>query len=291
MAATQTAFQIAQDSEKENPRNMPFKEKTMAGGKSHILQPLGATLGGGVGVSTKQGRANFAVLNSNANARVHLAAGANNHHNNNKVAFRDVGNVKGNTNNNINNKDDTTTLAAKKSTIVPVEQFKTFSVYEDYNEVVAVEEVEQHHHQQKQQNEITAATATSLDVVDKENVYHEKQQQQHRFQQQHILTDRSEIHKYEENEYILDTTPMSVSDVLSPMSVDRSASASHLFDDSNSKEIAEQSDDKEPLPRNDRQRFFEVVEYQRSILEYFRESEFGNARRICQCWVACLTLP
>ncbi|XP_046807737.1 G2/mitotic-specific cyclin-A [Lucilia cuprina] len=276
MAATQTAFQIAQDSEKENPRNMPFKEKTMAGGKSHILQPLGATLGGGVGVSTKQGRANFAVLNSNANARVHLAAGANNHHNNNKVAFRDVGNVKGNTNNNINNKDDTTTLAAKKSTIVPVEQFKTFSVYEDYNEVVAVEEVEQqhqHHQQQKQQNEITAATATSLDVVDKENVYHEKQQQQHRFQQQHILTDRSEIHKYEENEYILDTTPMSVSDVLSPMSVDRSASASHLFDDSNSKEIAEQSDDKEPLPRNDRQRFFEVVEYQRSILEYFRESE------------------
>lgn len=84
----------------------------------------------------------------------------------------------------------------------------------------------------------------------------------------------SEIHKYEENEYILDTTPMSVSDVLSPMSVDRSASASHLFDDSNSKEIAEQSsDDKETIPRNDRQRFFEVVEYQRSILEYFRESE------------------
>lgn len=89
MAATQTAFQIAQDSEKENPRNMPLKEKTMAGGKSHILQPLGATLGGG-GVSSKQGRANFAVLNSNANARVHLTASsimaANNNHNNKVVS-------------------------------------------------------------------------------------------------------------------------------------------------------------------------------------------------------------
>ncbi|KAM7358088.1 cyclin A isoform 1-T3 [Cochliomyia hominivorax] len=267
MAATQTAFQIAQDSEKENPRNMPLKEKSMAGGKSHVLQPLGTSLGGGVGVSSKQGRASFAVLNSNANTRVHLTAAHN------KVAFREVGNVKGN---NINK--DETTLAGKKSTIVPVEQFKTFSVYEDYNEV---EEVEQHQSSvvviTKQNETTTAATATSHDVVDKENVYHEKQLhnlQQQRFQQQHILTDRSEIHKYEENEYILDTTPMSVSDVLSPMSVDRSASASHLFDDSNSKEIAEQSsDDKESIPRNDRQRFFEVVEYQRSILEYFRESE------------------
>lgn len=68
---------------------------------------------------------------------------------------------------------------------------------------------------------------------------------------------------------------MSVSDVLSPMSVDRSASGSHLYDDSNSKEIADgqQIDDKHSIPRNDRQRFFEVVEYQRCILEYFRESE------------------
>lgn len=101
-------------------------------------------------------------------------------------AFRDVGNVKGNNN---NSKDDTTALAAKKSTIVPVEQFKTFSVYEDYNEV---EEVVQHQQQSvvviTKQNETTAATATSHDVVDKENVYHQKQQQ-HRFQQ-HILTDR-----------------------------------------------------------------------------------------------------
>lgn len=82
MAATQTAFQIAQDSEKENPRNMPLKEKTMAGVKTHVLQPLGATLGGGVGVPSKQGRANFTLLNSNANGgRVHLTTGNNNNNN------------------------------------------------------------------------------------------------------------------------------------------------------------------------------------------------------------------
>lgn len=62
MAATQTAFQIAQDSEKENPRNMPLKDKTMVGGKSHVLQPLGAGVGG---VALKQGRTNFGVLKPN----------------------------------------------------------------------------------------------------------------------------------------------------------------------------------------------------------------------------------
>lgn len=72
---------------------------------------------------------------------------------------------------------------------------------------------------------------------------------------------------------------MSVSDVLSPMSVDRSQSAVKIFDDSNSKDVAESTeDDKHLVPRNDRQRFFEVVEYQRSILEYFRESEVGRTR-------------
>lgn len=86
-------------------------------------------------------------------------------------------------------------------------------------------------------------------------------------------------HKFDDHEYILDTTPMSVSDVLSPMSVDRSQSAVKIFDDSNSKDVAESTeDDKHLVPRNDRQRFFEVVEYQRSILEYFRESEVGRTR-------------
>lgn len=32
----------------------------------------------------------------------------------------------------------------------------------------------------------------------------------------------------------------------------------------------------EPLPRNDRQRFFEVVQYQEDILKNFRESEVSK---------------
>ena len=91
MAATQTTFHIAQDSEKENPRNMPLKENTMVGAKNHVLQTLGATLGGGVGVPSKQGRANFAFLNSNANGgRVHLTAGTNNNNNHNILTSKVV---------------------------------------------------------------------------------------------------------------------------------------------------------------------------------------------------------
>ncbi|XP_061386921.1 G2/mitotic-specific cyclin-A [Musca vetustissima] len=285
MAATTTTagFQIMQDAGKENPRNNMIKEKTLLAGKSghHVLQPLGAsTLGVGAGgVSLKQGRANFAVLNSNANVRT--AAAVHNSNNNihgvhtagagTKVAFRDVGNVKN------SNKDEQTTLVGKKSTVVPVEQFKTFSVYEDHNENV---EQQQLVAALNKQNDATAAPA-SQDVVDKENLFQEKQQQ--RLQQHHhILSERSDLHhnKFDDNhdEYILDTTPMSVSDVLSPMSVDRSASAAKFFDDSNAKDIAKSADDNDvddklAVPRNDRQRFFEVVEYQRNILEYFRESE------------------
>ncbi|XP_073837052.1 G2/mitotic-specific cyclin-A-like [Musca autumnalis] len=277
MAATTTTagFQILQDAGKENPRNL-IKEKSMAGGKS-VLQPLGAsTMGVGGGVSLKQGRANFAVLNSNANVRTAAAV----HNNNNihgvhtgagtKVAFRDVGNVKN------SNKDDQT-LGGKKSTVVPVEQFKTFSVYEDHNE-----NFEQQQLVAGKQNDATTAAAASQDVVDKENLFHEKQQRLQQQQHHHILSERSDLHhKFVDDnhdEYILDTTPMSVSDVLSPMSVDRSASAAKFFDDSNAKDIAKSTDlddedDKLAVPRNDRQRFFEVVEYQRNILEYFRESE------------------
>lgn len=86
MAATQTTagFQIMQDAGKENPRNM-IKEKTMMAGKSasNILQPLGASSLGVGGVSMKQGRANFAVLNSNANVRTAAAVAVHNNNNNN----------------------------------------------------------------------------------------------------------------------------------------------------------------------------------------------------------------
>lgn len=52
---------------------------------------------------------------------------------------------------------------------------------------------------------------------------------------------------------------MSVSGVVSPMSV-------MSIDKS-------QVDLDVTLPRNDRERFFEVVEYQTNILQYFRENE------------------
>lgn len=39
----------------------------------------------------------------------------------------------------------------------------------------------------------------------------------------------------------------------------------------------------EPLPRNDRQRFFEVVQYQHDILKNFRESEVSKEIRTKDC--------
>lgn len=75
-------------------------------------------------------------------------------------------------------------MGGKKSTVVPVEQFKTFSVYEDHNENV-------------EQQQLVAAinkqndAVTSQDVVDKENVFHEKQQRLQQQQQHHnILSER-----------------------------------------------------------------------------------------------------
>lgn len=79
---------------------------------------------------------------------------------------------------------------------------------------------------------------------------------------------------------------MSVSEVLSPMSVDRSQagiaqqSESQLIDvdndDKKNTDITTEEEEQQRrliIPHNDRQRFFEVVEYQRNILEYFLESE------------------
>jgi len=83
----------------------------------------------------------------------------------------------------------------------------------------------------------------------------------------------------------LDTTPMSVTDVLSPMSVDRSmAETSQLTSDNSLAEGLASSNNAsvasklELLPRNDRQRFFEVVQYQHDILKYFRESEVSKTK-------------
>uniref|UniRef100_W8BNW8 G2/mitotic-specific cyclin-A n=2 Tax=Ceratitis capitata TaxID=7213 RepID=W8BNW8_CERCA len=79
---------------------------------------------------------------------------------------------------------------------------------------------------------------------------------------------------------------MSVSEVLSPMSVDRShvgitqPTLSQLLEvDNDNKKANDLTTEEEEhrsrllIPRNHRQRFFEVGEYQRDILEYFLESE------------------
>lgn len=55
-------------------------------------------------------------------------------------------------------------------------------------------------------------------------------------------------------------TPMSVSESLSPMSVDKSVALI-------------EADSSLAVPRNDRERFFEVEEYQVDILAYLREAE------------------
>lgn len=81
------------------------------------------------------------------------------------------------------------------------------------------------------------------------------------------LEERKPLQKVTEesgNNSILET-PMSITDALSPMSIDRS---NIIDDDTQSKRIITS-----PLPKNHRERFFEVVEYQNSILDYFRESE------------------
>lgn len=55
-------------------------------------------------------------------------------------------------------------------------------------------------------------------------------------------------------------TPMSVSGIMSPMSVDKSV-------------VIEEIPEKILVPRNDRERFFEVPQYQHDILAYLKEAE------------------
>lgn len=88
--------------------------------------------------------------------------------------------------------------------------------------------------------------------------------------------------------YDLDGTPMSVTDVQSPMSVDRSMAetsilSAELTDNSQAEGMADLKTDADlslletpVLPRNDRQRFYEVVQYQHDILQNFRESEVST---------------
>ncbi|XP_034657981.1 G2/mitotic-specific cyclin-A isoform X2 [Drosophila subobscura] len=237
------SFQILHDlNNKENPgKSGPgvLKEKNMGATK----QPLAVIGGGGKEKIALGPRTNFAVLNSNNNnGNVQRAQAAPS----GKVQFfRDVKNI------NTDENTDYAGLAVKKSNVVPVvEQFKTFSVYEDNIDTQVVP---------------PGAVKSQTSAADKEN--------QHDAKYNAVPKEFSIQHEYD-----LQGTPMSVTDVMSPMSVDRSII-----------EVSSSTDDgpsqgtqcgavpcvqaKELPPRNDRQRFFEVVQYQMDILKNFHESE------------------
>ncbi|KAL5290230.1 hypothetical protein ACFFRR_009894 [Megaselia abdita] len=102
--------------------------------------------------------------------------------------------------------------------VIPIEQFKTFSVYEDSMTIISNEK--------------------KLDDT---------------------VTQREPLREIAIQNDSQTDTPMSVSGVVSPMSV-MSIDKSQIDLDG-------------LLPRNDRERFFEVIEYQKNILQYFRENE------------------
>ncbi|XP_017059417.1 G2/mitotic-specific cyclin-A [Drosophila ficusphila] len=208
-----SSFQIHQDtSNKENPG------LTIPAGVKNAKQPLGVK-------SEKNAlapRTNFAVLNSNNN--VPRPSG--------KVqVLRDVRN---------HNVDENVEYGAKKSNVVPVvEQFKTFSVYEDNCDT-----------------QVAPPGKSLASFADKENQY------------AGVKFDAGQ------KDFVNcdpDGTPMSVTEVISPMSVDRSILGVIQSNDDSVVEVVAKP--KELPPCNDRQRFFEVVQYQMDILENFRESE------------------
>ncbi|XP_017122145.1 G2/mitotic-specific cyclin-A [Drosophila elegans] len=210
------SFHIHQDvSNKENPG------VTIPAGVKNAKQPLGVI----AAKSEKNAlapRSNFAVLNGNNKPRP-----------TGKVqVFRDVRNL---------NVDENVEYAAKKSNVVPVvEQFKTFSVYEDNCDT-----------------QVAPPGKSLASMADKENQYAVK-----------IDGVEKELVGCD-----LDGTPMSVTDLMSPMSVDRSVLGSIQSTDDIASGATPGEQVKELPPRNDRERFFEVVQYQMDILQNFRESE------------------
>ncbi|XP_062133366.1 G2/mitotic-specific cyclin-A [Drosophila sulfurigaster albostrigata] len=214
------SFQIHRDiNGKENPNIMNLKEKAVlgAGGKQQIKANVLAP------------RANSGVLatnNTNVPRGIPAPSG--------KAPLRDLG---------VENAGYGVGGGPKKSNAVPVEQFKTFSVYEDNIDT-----------QVQLQSQLNA-NAADKENIQKDNGKFESMPKQHGFQ--------------------LDNTPMSVTDVLSPMSVDRSIAEANtsLTEDMLNASDASVVAKAELMPRNDRQRFFEVVQYQQDILENFRESE------------------
>lgn len=126
---------------------------------------------------------------------------------------------------------------------VPVEQFKFFTVYEDENNI-------------KGNNE----TKEILTHLDESITYQNTSISSTIREPLKDITLRDELLE----------TPMSVGDVLtSPMSIDKSSIGQideSILSSANKKSPKKQT-------RNDRERFFDVKEYQQDILEYFREIE------------------
>lgn len=272
------AFRIHEDYEKENPKPAAhmIKEKSVLA--SH---GAGSTLLGGAKDKLQQlpaaTRPNFAVLNANTNATnggwnkiINMAAtGANKATN-----FLTQ-------NNNAKQNDENAGYAthAVKKASVPVEQFKTFSVYED-----------QPSDQQLKASSAASATTISQTVssnsssttipvaVDKENVCLAAVQQKRDHHAGPLVAIKSDILQPDDEDYVLDTTPMSVSEVLSPMSVDTSlVGAAHHKDEQSAglsvTEAVKQKEQQQAAPNKELEAYFDVPEYQNDILDYFRESE------------------
>ncbi|XP_054731830.1 G2/mitotic-specific cyclin-A-like [Anastrepha obliqua] len=131
---------------------------------------------------------------------------------------------------------------------------------------------------------ILAAAATARTEVTQEEKENNYIVQQNCLNKNNFSDASQKGRVYADDECVLESTPMSVSEVLSPMSVDRSLAditqQSEVFEDNNDdRKVADLTTEAEErerrllIPRNNRQRFYEVVEYQRNILEYFLESE------------------
>lgn len=72
-------------------------------------------------------------------------------------------------------------------------------------------------------------------------------------------------HPLQELKYEHLETPMSVADLLSPMSVDKSATTSNSSADNSLLTI-----------KSERERFYDIVEYQSDILAYLKEAEVSQ---------------
>jgi hypothetical protein len=101
---------------------------------------------------------------------------------------------------------------------------------------------------------------------------HKKVYIQDRVSKCFITFSRDPLTELKQNDFL--ETPMSVAEMLSPMSVDKTALVEEQIE--------------RPLPRTDRDRFFEVEDYQEDILTYMKEAEVGCVCFFCLFKNCCL---